>query len=122
MQLLNRDGVFVVGVVEDVGPVRYGPNHESKAGQEVPGFYRLKVSNPGFARECSFNKVDRDSGELTSVYRELVESDDKIGRRVVLRVGVSSQKEWTSVNFTAVAVEILSDSVADNGADTPAFV
>jgi hypothetical protein len=115
MELTKQDGVFIVGEVVGSGQVTYGPGHETKAGQPVPGFYKLVLSGEPWDREITFNKINREEGGDTMMYRQVFVDQDPallLGRKVLVRVSVGSVKGSTFVNYTGHKFEFLSDIAA----------
>ena len=116
MKVGEEDGVFLVGKLVEVSPVRFGESHRTRAGEKVPDFYKVSVqvgSNP-FPTQATFNLVNPDTEAVTPIAKALTDPALK-GRRIGLKVRASGSKGGNFANFQALKVVEVPVEVSDGG-------
>jgi len=91
----------MVGELESVEQVAYGPSHPTQAGKLVPGFFRasVRIGAGAWSEQVTFNQFDKETDAQTAIYEALTDPS-LVGRRVALKVAADGNGKY--VNFRAV--------------------
>lgn len=112
------DGLFLVGKLVEVSPVRFGEGHSTRPGQEVPGFYKasVQVGSNAFPTQATFNLMDPETDTVTSIAKALANAA-LVGARIGLKVRASGSKGGSFANLQALNVVEVPPEVSDSEDD-----
>lgn len=112
------DGLFLVGRLVEVSPVRYGEKHSTHAGQPVAGFFKasVQVGSNAFPTQATFNLMDPETDTVTPIAKALADQALK-GARIGLKVRASGSKGGSFANLQALNVVEVPDEVPDSDED-----
>jgi hypothetical protein len=93
-----RPGLYVVGSLERVEPVR---RSQRKGGEAIAGFWQLVIETVGGYRlRPTFNEFDREAGEPTAVWRAM-EGVEAVGQPIIVRVA-ADVRQFRGAELVAV--------------------
>lgn len=104
-------GLVVVGRFRGVGQRTYGSKHPTKAGQDVPGMFELRVGverrdGSEFVHSLSFFREDFE-GEPTPIATRLERFDGGEGDRVAVAVKAVTSSGSQYVNLEPLSITLL---------------